>query len=568
MSLFGSIQMAGNTLQANDIGLQVVGQNIANANTPGYIREKLNLTPGATQQIGGLAIGTGVQVQSISQEIDKYLEARLRSAGGDKASADTLQQTYSDLESAVGALNSSNNLDTALNQFFSSISNVMNQPESVSVRNLAVIQGQTLARSINNLYGQANQLRASVNDQIGGMAADINTLINKIAKLNTQIVQFQANTSSGGSAAVGLTDQRQQALSDLSGLVGIRTVEQPDGSMAVYTGGDYLVYEGYSRQVQVTNSVDRGLTVSNLQISEINTALDPSSGQLHGLLASRDQVLGGFQDQLDHLAGALAGEFNKVYSGGQGLTGYTQITGTSAVADTNLALDDPQNGLSPTPVNGSFQIIVSNTKTGTSVTTDVPVQLLGTGHSTTLADLRDAVNHIAGLHADTTGNRLSITSTDPNSQFAFGADTSGALAALGVNTFFTGATATGLGVNAVVVNDPGKFAASQGGVAADTANATILANFRDRPLASQGGDSIGGKYSSLINGVTQGSASAQATASAADTYQTALANQETATSGVSIDEETVQMLAYQRSYQASAKYISTLNDLLDTLVQL
>jgi flagellar hook-associated protein 1 FlgK len=568
MSLFSSIQMASNTLQVNDIGLQVVGQNIANANTPGYIREQLNLAPGPTEEYGGVAMGTGVVVQSISQNIDKYLEQRLRTAGADQTSADTIQQTYGDLETTVGALNSSNNLDNALNQFFSSISDVLNQPEDVSARNMAVVQGQTLATTINSLSNQVSQLRVNVNDQISGMAGDINTLVNQIATLNTQIVEFQAGAASTNDTAVGLTDQRQQALSSLSNLIGVQTIDQPDGSVAVYSNGEYLVYEGYSRQVETTQSVDRGITVTNLQIGQINAPLDPASGQLHGLLTSRDQVLGGFEDQLNAFAGTLADEFNKVYAAGQGLTGYTQVTGTNAVADPNLALDDPKNGLSPTPVNGSFQIVVTNTQTGTSQTTTVPVQLLGTGNDTTLQNISDAINKIAGLQASTPGNKLSISSTDPNTQFSFANDTSGALAALGINTFFTGSTAGSLGVNSVVVGDPGKFAASQGGVGVDTANATILANFYNQSLTSQGGNSIGGMYSNLVNNVTQGSAAAQAMASAADTYETSLANQETATSGVSMDEETVQMLAYQQSYQASAKYISTLNNLLEMLVQL
>ncbi len=77
MSLFGSVQMAGNTLQAMQIGLQVVGNNISNANTPGYVRQQANFVPAGVQKQGGLILGLGVSVDSITQQVDKFVQARL-----------------------------------------------------------------------------------------------------------------------------------------------------------------------------------------------------------------------------------------------------------------------------------------------------------------------------------------------------------------------------------------------------------------------------------------------------------------------------------------------------------
>ena len=95
--------MASGALQANDVALQVVGQNIANANTPGYIRETVNFVPGPPQTQGSLIEGTGVQIQSITQQIDTYLQTQLQNANSDQQNADTVQQTYSQLENIVGA---------------------------------------------------------------------------------------------------------------------------------------------------------------------------------------------------------------------------------------------------------------------------------------------------------------------------------------------------------------------------------------------------------------------------------------------------------------------------------
>ena len=142
------------------------------------------------------------------------------------------------------------------------------------------------------------------------------------------------------------------------------------------------------------------------------------------------------------------------------------------------------------------------------------------------------------------------------------------LAALGINTFFTGNDARSIGVNQAVANDPATFAASSGGVGADTNVAVSLANFLDQPLDSQGGATLSQTYDRLASDVAQGSAVASSAADGAKVFQQSLDGQNIAISGVSIDDETVNMIQYQRSFQASAKYIATLNDLLNTLVNL
>src|SRR5260221_12156138 len=140
MSLFSSIQLANTALQATQVGLQVVGQNISNSNTPDYIKEVVQFTPGPTQRQGNLLTGTGVQVQGVVQQVDKFLQERLRNGTSDSSGAAVTKDTYTQLEGLVNEL-SDTDLSTSLNNFFSSISDVLNQPESDSVRNLAVLKG-------------------------------------------------------------------------------------------------------------------------------------------------------------------------------------------------------------------------------------------------------------------------------------------------------------------------------------------------------------------------------------------------------------------------------------------
>ena len=497
------------------------------------------------------------------QKIDNFLEDRLRSAVSDQSSAETIEQSYAQLESIIGEL-SDTDLSTSLDDFFSSISEILNQPESSSVRNLAVLQGETLTSNIQRMAERVVEVRGDLNERVVSMADDINRLTNEISVLNVQIAEAEGGNVSK-SDAVGLRDRRLSALESLAKLVNIHVTEQLSGGVAVYTGGDYLVFEGETREVQVVRGSDRGLAVADIEIIETGASLDPSSGQLQGLIYARDNVFGDYLDNLDDLAGTLAFEFNKVYSSGQGLNGYEELTSTYTVDDTNAALD--RSGLDFTPVNGSFQVLVHNKKTGLTQTSEIIVDLNGMGHDMTLEDLRTALNDIDGVSAEITPNRaLKISSTGANQEIAFAEDTSGILAALGLNTFFTGSSALDIGVNSDVKTDPSRFAASRGGIGADTDTAIDLANFIDRPLSTKDDATLAFLYDRMVSDATQGSTVAKAVAEGSRVFEVSLRGQKTATSGVNLDEEAIHMLAYQRSFQASSKLIATLNELFELLV--
>ena len=564
-SLFGSIQLANNALRATQVGLQVVGQNIANANTPGYIREEVNFAAAPTQRVGNLLLGLGVNVKGVVQKIDNFLEGRLRGAISDTASAEAQEQTFEQLEGLVAELGDTD-LSTSLNNFFASISEVLNQPESVSVRNLAVLKGRTLAGDINRLATRIDDIRTDVNERVTNIADDMNRLIEEVRRLNVRIAATEGGDLSG-SDAVGLRDQRHVALGELSKLIDVRVQEQPSGTVNVFAGGDFLVFEGESRHVEVELTSDRGLAVASLRLVETKAKLEPRSGELAGVLSSRDQVLGGFLDKLDTFARTLTYEFNKVYSAGQGLHGYSELTSEFGVLDVNAPLDAA--GLSYTPVNGSFDLQVFNRKTGLTQTTHIQVDLNGLDQDMTLADLAGALNAINGVSAsiDSEG-RLQLRSDSQDQDLAFGGDTSGVLAALGLNTFFTGTSARTIGIGAAVLSDPGKFAASRGGIGQDTLGGVELAAFLDRPLDSQGGDTLSTAYDRLTAGLTQDSTVAKSVAEGFRVFEEALHGQSLAVSGVSLDEEAVKMIGYQRAFQASAKYIATLSELMEVLVNL
>ena len=561
--------MAANSLRANDIGLQVVGQNIANANTTGYIREEVLFAPAATQRMGGLLMGSGVTVKAVVQKLDLFLEERLRGSVSDRMDAETQETSYQQLEGVIGEL-SDTDLSTSLNDFFSAIAEILNDNATDSPRHLAVLQGVTLTDSINRMADRVVTIRADLNDRIIDMADDINRLVEEIRVLNVRIANAEGGDVSA-SDAVGLRDQRLEALEGLAKLIDIRVREQPSGAVVVYSGSDYLVYEGLSQEVEVVLDSDRGLSVADVHLTNTDSLLNSGSGELRGLLDSRDTIMRSFLDRLDDFAQTLAFEFNKIYSSGQGIHGYRSLTSEFAVDDVDAALNDA--GLKFTPVNGSFQVMVRNKKTGETQTTDIMVDLNGLGSDMTLdgasgGSLTAALNAVDGISASTNSGKLTVTSDSSDQEFTFGNDTSAVLAALGLNTFFSGYNASGIGVAAVVRNDPASFAASRDGIGAGTENAVQLAAFLDRPLESQNNATLADLYDRMVGETTQAASITRAVADGARVFEDTLRGQKLATSGVSLDEEAVRMISFQRAFQASARYIATLSDLFDLVVRI
>src|SRR2546423_13749222 len=242
MSLFGSIQMGGSTLQAMEIGLQVVGNNIANANTPGYVRQEAIFAPGPVQHQGHLILGTGVQVDSIVQKIDKFVQDRLIGAHGDRANAEAQEQVYRDMETLLNELSDTVDLSSAFTGFFNSVDEVLKDPGNAATRNLAVGKGIALTENINNLQSRVADLQSQLNDRVVADASEINDLAEQIRKLNVQISSTEGGNASASEAG-GLRDKRQTAVDRLSELVGITVSEQASGGVSGAVRGGFLLFE-------------------------------------------------------------------------------------------------------------------------------------------------------------------------------------------------------------------------------------------------------------------------------------------------------------------------------------
>lgn len=573
MSIFSSLQMAGNSLQAMQIGLHVVGNNIANANTPGYIRERTIYTPAPVQKKGNLTLGLGVQISGIVQNVDKFVEDRLRDAGSDRASADVKDKVYRDLQAILGELTDTD-VSTALSDFFNDIDNISGSPDDIGIRGLAIDSGVKLTQRINQLDRRVRTVHNDLNTRIDDITEEINTLTEQIATLNYRIVVLEGGGSTNSDAGA-LRSQRNVAVKRLAELVDISANETPNGHINITVGSELIVFEGTSREVETVISGKEGLVNAEIEFVDNKSKLDVHSGELQGLYSARDEVLGGFLEGLDHFANNLAFEFNKLYSQGQAIEGFSSITSKARVQDPNAALDVA--GLDFTPVNGEFNVIVRNKENETETTHTIAVDLNGLdGNDTTLASLAASIDEVAGISAKVSSdNRLEIKSDSEEVEFAFGIDPggkdSGALAALGINTFFTGSNARNVSVNTDLTtgaNQGSKFSASLDGIGEDTENALRLVGLYDESLEELDGNSIRDVYDQLLNETTQGATIAASVLEGLQVFEGTLDASSQAVSGVNLDEEAIDMIMLQRTYQASARYINTLTELLDILVNL
>ncbi len=188
-----------------------------------------------------------------------------------------------------------------------------------------------------------------------GIAPEINTLTEQIRKLNLQIVQTEGGSASD---AGGLRSQRAEALKKLAGLININANETVTGSMNVSVNGQILVFEGTRREVEAAFVDVNGTNAAKIQFADNKSLLEVSGGELHGIYQARDEVYSGFLDNFDNLAATLAFEFNKLYSQGQGIDGFTQVTSAVSVDSPTAALNSA--GLDFTPTSGKFLVLVRN----------------------------------------------------------------------------------------------------------------------------------------------------------------------------------------------------------------
>jgi flagellar hook-associated protein 1 FlgK len=574
MGLISSaLQIGRSAVLSYQAVMEIVGNNISNAGNPDYTRQSAGLSarPGVLLA-NGLQPGAGVALSSLKRNLDESLEGRIRAAIGDQESAAAQAEWVGRIETFFDELSGAG-ISSCLTEFFNSLAEVQNNPEDVAIRGVAIANGTALAGSLRRLREEVVAIGNDINEQIIPLVEQANAMAEQIADLNAQIVAAEAAQTSQAGA---LRDQRDALLRDLSELFDVTVRIQDDQSITVYIGSEPLVQGGLARQLATQDVLDGEVVRTEVRFADSNAQIQIHGGRMYGLMEARESLAYARIAGLDQLAAGLIAEVNRVHANGQGLVGFTSVTGTYDVDDVTAALNSPEAGLKNGPQNGSFFIVVSDDATGTPVAYQIDVDLDGIDDDTTLESLVAQINDVTnGITASITpDHRLSLAADDGYS-FTFGhdgvtarEDTAHLLAALGINTFFDGSTAGDIQVNPIVDDDASMLSASTTNLSGDGANAGQLAMVLDQASDELGGVSILDFYNGVANDVAVAGAAAQNDVEATGAILSALQTQKENISGVSLDEEAVEMIKFERAFQGAARYLSVVDQMLAEMLNI
>ncbi|MHC4965243.1 MAG: flagellar hook-associated protein FlgK [Planctomycetota bacterium] len=563
MSLNGALQIGRSAIVASQAAMQVAGNNMANAATKGFHRRTVHLAGARDEMIiAGAFAGTGVQLQAIRREVDTALQSRYRDAVSQEQRALIDQRFLTALETLQNEL-TDNDLSSALSDFFNSFSELANNPEDHAVRSLVVEHGLALADRVAGLGAGYQETLNEIDRTLGASIISANDLLDSIATLNAQITQTEMGLSEAGN----LRDQRDALIDELAEFVDVTVIEQESGAVDVLVGSIPVLLAGVSRGLELRiETVDDQLEVS-VRVAADGTELQIGSGRVAGLMRQREDAIEPAIDDLNTFARQLIFQVNRVHSQGQGRSGFASVEGTYLIDDTTTNLNSIDTGLEYTISNGSFFINVTNQATGVRTSHQINVD----GNAMSLDDLIDEINVVMGVPNVTAatglGNVFALTAAT-GYEVSFSDDTSGALAALGMNTFFTGQTAATMGVNQAVESNPNLLAAGGGHVAGSNDTALAIADLQNSPLTDLNGRSLREFWQDSVNSLAVKTAAANLTADSSALVRDSIGAQIQAVSGVSLDEESINLLTFQRQFQAAARFIAVIDETLETLLSM
>jgi flagellar hook-associated protein 1 len=607
-------------LLASQVGLSTVGHNISNVNTAGYTRQTTTFNARKPEYSGGYYVGQGADAVSVQRAYSQFLTQAVWSANSGQSRA----SQYATLTASVNnVVSGSANLQTALDGFFGAVSDVANAPVDTASRQALIGKANTLVSTFRSLSAQFQQLDQQTNQQISSAVDSINALSKSIADLNGQIQQGYA----GGAVPNDLLDARDQAISQLSQLVGVNVTQNDNHMVTVTVGNGLSLVNGTdsAKLATTTNAYDSSrLEVTGPGGSVISSQL--GSGSLGATFDFRTNVLDPARNQLGRAAIAMTDAFNKQHGQGIDLNGdaggdFFNIADPAVFNSTaNKGTGSITASVSDVSKLGASDYILRFDGTNWSATTTagVTVPMTGTGtagdplkidglsmvvgagavagDSFQIQPTRNAAASISVAVTDTSkiaasgplsaskgsGNtgkatlgNLTVTDVaDPAfntpATIQFTSPTTYTINGGAPQTYAAGDTITGNGWTLKLSGSPAAndtFSVKPAGTASgDNGNALALADVANKGVLDNGVTTVGKSYSQLIAQV--GTAGAQAN-TALDAQQSIL-DQATASqqglSGVNMDEEAANLLRFQQAYSASAQVITTANTIFQSLL--
>ena len=621
MSLSDALSIAMSGLRANQAAMSLVSSNVANAETPGYVRKTLDQV--ATNSG---SYGSNVRVVGVNRELDQYIQAQLRTETSGAGYASLRSNFLQQLQSLYGNPGSVGTLEDAFNGLTTAVQALSTSADSQSARIGVVNAANVLASQLNSMTQGIQTLRGAAETGISDSVNTANNLMSQIATINNQLAANPLGGTSTDASTAALLDQRDQYITQLSELMDIRVTTNSANQVTVFTSsgvqlvGNEAARLSFNAQGTVSpntlwNSDPSKSNLGSVVVSygtggsiDLTATGGIKSGKIAAYTELRDKSLVEAQNQLDQFAASLSSALSDKTTAGTAVTSGLQagfdlnVTGLMAgnvihVTYTDTATNT-QRQVSIVRVDDASVLPLPNSATADPNDQVVGVDFSG-GMASVVAQLNTALGgsnlQFSGAGSTltvlnntgfSTVNAASVTATQTNltngsaelSLFTDnGTPYTGAIAA-------TGAQVTGLAgrltVNNALVADPSKLVLYSASTAAgDTTRSDFIlsqlttAKFQYSPAPGVGSASApfkGTLLSYMQQFVSAQGAAADAAAQVADGQDVVLNTLQqkiSSTSGVNIDEEMAHLLSLQNAYSANARVMSTVNEMYKTLMQ-
>jgi flagellar hook-associated protein 1 len=620
MSLTQAMNAAVAGMRTTQTALALVSANVANAETPGYVRK--TITQATTAAAGA---GVSVRAAGINRELDQYLQRQLRTESSGGSYAELRSTFYSRLQSLYGDPGSESSLETIFNNFTTAVQALGTNPSDYSARTSVISSAEVLAQQLNGLTTDVQSLRSDAEQGIADSVASANDAMSRIAQINRQLATLQDSDASTAT----LLDQRDAYLDQLSKLMDIRVNEGTNNQVNVFTSSGIQLVGTQAATLEFT---PQGMMTPNAQWNadpdlcgvgtvalksptggsmDLIAAKAIRSGKIAAYIEMRDDTLVEAQTQLDQLAASIAQTFSDYDIDG------TAVAGPPAGFD--IATGAMQNG-------NSIHLTYTDTATGiehavtimrvddasvlplaNDVTADPKDRVIGVDFSGGMASVVSQLNNAFNgrlVFSNPAGSTLRITddgvgnSTDVDAVSATLTQTSltGGMLQLPFftdgNSVYSGAITTSgsqltgfasrFTVNPELIADPAKLVVYQstGTQAGDPARPSFLYDrLTNASLAYSPETGVGsfetpyaGTLPSYLRQVLSQQGDAADAASKLSEGQSmvveALQQRFDDGSSVNIDQEMANLLTLQTSYAANARVMTTVRDMLETLMRM
>jgi flagellar hook-associated protein 1 len=597
-------------------GMSVIAGNVANANTAGYVEETASPVETSPGGDGGTSVDTG----TINRNLNTLLQSQLWTESSGGSYADAAASMYQQLQEVYGTPGSSTSLDSIFNSFTSALQSLAASPSSYSDQTGVISAAQSLAQSLNSMTTNIQELRTQAESGIATDVQSANTALQQIAQINLQLEGAPADA-----ASATLEDQRDQDISQLSQLMNVTVVQGSNNQISLFTSTGQQLVSGPEASSMTFNDVgtmnatdlyssdpsqDTAGTITLTSPAGTSTDLIADgaiqSGQIGAYLQMRDTILPQAQNQLDEMANQMSQALSNQTTSGTATTSGSQsgysIDTSSLLAGNSLQVTytDSNNvqhtvtiealgsggslPLQTDPSNPNNQIIGVNFSGGiSSVVSQLnaafgsTLQFSGSGSTLQVVNAASTSNVVNSLTATSTVTSLTSGSAQVPLFLDGSTPITGALTSAGSQT--TG-LAGRITVNPALVSSPSSLVAySSSTAAADpTRPDFLLSQMTTTSLTYASSTGIGSAQqpysgtlsnylSSVISQQSQAADAATNLQQGQDTVVSALQQSFNNQSGVSIDTELSNLIALQNAYGANARVMTTISQLMTTLLQ-